>query len=262
MTTERTDIEESVKTKHEENITISEAHVSSQEPLVDVKQTESFLLSEIERNKELTKKTWKWGSVAVVVLALYLTAILSSVRSVVFDSEGIAAIVSNEIDRKLPEQLSAVENTLIADAPENASNLILAILSTLPNVRKQGQQVIDEVYTSIPLLGEEVTSTIKAYMAENGDELRDFAQTHSEQEFATYFMDELTANIMLDLDLHLKQNGEKKGLGAVKELSLSRLVALNTYLEKLANTGRFDLSERELLERRTLVTWLKILDWE
>ena len=263
MSTEINEIEEVTKSENKtETIASTNVNTLRQEPLVNAQQTESFLLSEIESNKLIAKKTWTYGAIGVVVLALYFATMLSSVRSVVFDTAGIAAIMTSELDKKLPEQLANIENSLIAQAPQNSSNLVLAILSILPNVRKQGEHVIEEVYSSIPLMGEEITSAIKAYTADNKESIREFAKTHSEQEFAAYFMDELFANVMLDLDLHIKRQGEARGFGAVKDLSLKRLIALNSYLEKFAKTSRFDLTEKEQLERRALVTWLKILDPE
>lgn len=261
MTTEITEEHKEVIQDNKVESFSVEPKLKNTEPLVDnAKLTDAFLVAETERNIEIAKKTWRWGSVAVVVLAIYFTTLISSVRSVVFDADGIAAILSSELDKKLPEQLGMLEGALIAQAPSNARNLVSEITKVLPRVRVEGQNAIEEVSNSIPLLGEEVTSAIKAYVADNREAIQDFAKTHSEQEFANYFMSDLFAHVILDVDTKLKQAGEPGGWNAVKAVSLKRLVALNNYLERLANTGRFDLSEEEQLQRRTIVTWIKLLE--
>lgn len=261
MTIETTEHTEAEKTEQEVREVAVDPNVEATQPLIGrLEMTESFLKAEVERNRLATRQIWQWGSVAVLVLALYFTAILSSVRSVVFDSDGIAAILSNELDKKLPEQLAVLERALISQAPINARTFIQTILGYLPSIREEGQNSIEEITSTIPMLGEEVNSTIKAYIADNRESIQEFANTHSEQEFAMFFMDDLFAHVVLDIDNKLKQAGEAEGWNGVKSISLKRLVALNTYLEKLANTGRFDLTEKEQLERRTIVTWVKFLD--
>ena len=125
MTTEITEEhKEAIQTDKTENFSV-EPKVINTEPLVDnARLTDDFLKKEIENNIEIARKTWRWGTIVVFALAIYFTTLISSVRSVVFDADGIAAILSTELDKKFPEQLGMIENTLIAQAPSNPKNQV------------------------------------------------------------------------------------------------------------------------------------------
>ena len=43
-------------------------------------------------------------------------------------------------------------------------------------------------------------------------------------------------------------------------MSLNRLVGLNNYLNSLADKNRFDLTEDEQLQRRAIVSWVKLFE--
>lgn len=266
MTTERTDTETNeskTEVRSEEKVVSSEVRPQAEMPLVDgAGMTESFLIAETQRNFDMAKKTWRYGFVAVGILSVYFIVLLSSIRSTIFDTDGIAAIIANEVDERVPLQIKNFETTMIAQAPDSANEVVELIMEYIPRVREEGQNAIEEVYSSIPFLSEEISSTIRVYMSENRTELKEFAETHSEQEFAMFLMNDIFSHVVADLDAKLKKNGEAHGWDAVKSVALHRIVALNNYLEKLANTGRYELNDNEQLQRRTIATWVKMLEME
>ena len=79
---------------------VMQSNLSSEKGL-DKNLSDDFLSKQIESNKALTQKVWKWGGLGLLVLAIYLSAMISSIKKVVFDTEGIATIVANEIDNNM-----------------------------------------------------------------------------------------------------------------------------------------------------------------
>ncbi len=218
--------------------------------------SEDFLSKQISDNKVVTEKVWKWGGLALLVLSIYLSAMVSSVENVFFDTEGIATVVANEIDISLPGHLAAFESDLISTAPENTKSMVSNIAKILPELNSVAKEKINSVVDIMPVFKTELNDAIKAYFAENQEEMKSFVETHSEQEFANYFMDDLLATVSLSIDDKLKSEG---GMETVKSLSLSRLVKLNSHLGYLAEKNRYELTEKEKLQRRTIVSWAKLL---
>ena len=229
---------------------------SSQSSSSDQFLSDQFPAEQVEKNKALTEKVWKWGGLGLLVLAIYLSAMVSSIKNVLFDTEGIATIVASEIDTSLPNHFATFETGLIESAPENTKSLVSNITKLLPELSSVAKEKINSVVDIMPVFKEELNETIKVYFAENQEDMKSFVETHSEEEFANYFMDDLLATVSLSIDEKLKSEG---GLESVKSLSLDRLIKLNSHLGYLAEKNRFELTEQEQLQRRAIVSWTKLL---
>ena len=182
---------------------------------------------------------------------------VSSIRNVIFDTQGIATIVANEIDVNLPSQLAVIESSLIQTAPENSKKLVSNIKAIAPEINVKAKESINHVIAMMPTLREDLSGAIEAYFVENKEDMKSFVEGHSEQEFASYFMDDLLATLSLRFEEELKSEG---GFDAIKSMSLKRLTSLNNHLNSLANKNRFDLTQDEQLQRRAIVSWVKLLE--
>jgi hypothetical protein len=97
-----------------------------------------------------------------------------------------------------------------------------------------------------------------------GDALQEFLQAeffaeHHEPGMAEAFIDQLSADLVADLDEHLVRDGGE-GVHQLVDVSLGALEAIDNRVETLASKDPADMTREELLHKELMVLCLHVLD--
>jgi hypothetical protein len=217
-----------------------------------------FLQQETKRIKRRVFATWFLGGALVVGVGVYLTWLYGALTSVFLDPMTLAATISGTVSEHAPEYVRNVEEEIKDQAPTLSANVSSQVTTLLPKIRQKGEAQVDHVLATMPTLKTELADVIQAYIVENEKELKDFYSSHSEEEFATYFLQNIKTQLTRGFEEHLRQESGL-GLSDVKSLSLARLTEINNYLVELRNKSRYRMTRSEALQRRVIATWLELL---
>lgn len=215
--------------------------------------TEGFLVNESARLKAQVQRVWVVGAVLIIFVGGYLTWIRSAITNDFLNPKDLSVVIADRLDESIPVYLSDLKVNLSHRAPEIAETGISYLESSVHQAGNEFRRKIDEVHSSIPLLGDEIAQTIKAFVVENEDEIKAFARAHSEQEFAEHFSKALIDEVMKQVDLQLKMNSGGDGLREYRVDTLSALKELDLMLKDMLSKNAYQMTEGERLKRRLVV---------
>ena len=219
---------------------------------------EELVRAEIEANKLSMQRLCTWGVMGVVCIMCYLAWLHQSVQDNFFNPETVAAFVTGTIDEQLPMILGRTEREVIDDAPRQIEAVSAKVLSAVPEVRKEAEQQIENIYVQMPLLREALNNALRAYFDEHRAQMRDFAEAHQDKEFVRYFTDHVIGEMQREIHSQFGTNDELN-LKKVQEQSLAQLVLLNERLEKLAETSPYYMTRRDLVARRLVAVFASMI---
>lgn len=217
-----------------------------------------FIEERIAANRKSVRMTWVVGLILAVIAACYMSAILFAFKTAL-EPMTAARMIRDTVEQNVPTVLSGIEENLKNQAIPIAEGLDKAILDALPKLREEAQAQIDLTYQQfLPLLKEEIRSTVKAYVIEHEEELRTLYKEHKSEEFVKEFVDEISREIAVSFDSYLKSQNVRGGLAHVDRTVLTYVQDLDTVLKDLAGKKAEEMSNSERLQRRLIVSWLQL----
>ncbi|MBN1675859.1 MAG: hypothetical protein JXR37_32750 [Kiritimatiellae bacterium] len=213
-----------------------------------------FIVEQIARNQKAIRATWIVGIILLGLVTCYMSGLVLLVRSML-EPKTAARMIGIHVEENLPSVMNGLEDALRDQAVPLANSLSSAIITTLPNLRQHGENQIELVAKEmLPLLREEIRSTLHAYVEAHEEQIRDFYQTHKSPEFAEVFIDMLVQETAKSLNKELLAG--QHGLKHVKSAALQGLKDINAELARLLNMSAEKMTRSERLQRRLIVTWL------
>ncbi|MEO0794174.1 MAG: hypothetical protein AAFX93_03375 [Verrucomicrobiota bacterium] len=211
-----------------------------------------FMRSEIARTRKGVSQTYLLGIIVAVLVAGYMTFILSMVRQAT-DGQFLASAVRMQVEAAVPEMIDSGEQALAQKATGMAETMSRRFMEGVPKLVNQGKAQIDETHeVIIPYLSNEFSEVVRLYVLSNQEELTAFADQHNSQEFATEFTDQMMTEFAVQIDARMSDATDGEGLAYFNENLLTSLVAMDTKLDELVSKPVDELTQRERLQRRIL----------
>jgi len=218
----------------------------------DDKKLEDFMRSEIERTRKGIGTTYIFGGIVAILIALYMTFILNMLKEAT-NGQFLAIAVRQQIEAAAPEMISSGEEALAAEAAVLANNLSNRFLEIIPELAQTGKESIDATYSEvIPYVADEVSAIVRDYIRFNEAEIREFADSHSIEQFAREFTRQVMDEFATQMDKRMKETTGGEGLAYFNDNLLVSLQAMDGTLEELLETPADQLTRRERLQRRIL----------
>jgi hypothetical protein len=226
----------------------------------DAVQYKDFLKQQIISNRKSTKVTWLVGIIAALLVVCYMSGLLYLVRGILEPATGARMIVQ-AVEGNIPAYERDLEQLLKDQAVPMADTFSKTATAYLPKLRKQAEEQIDLTYQQwLPLLREEIRSTVHAYVIEHKEELQFIYATQKEEGFAKVFVEQLSDQITADLNNRLCAEQPGHDLAYVKAASLNYLQDVNINLANLMKMKPEQMSRSERLQRRVIVSWTAAID--
>lgn len=224
-------------------------------------ELKQFLNEEIDRNKKTIRTTWIVGVIVVLLVACYMSGTVILVRSML-EPMTAARMIGEQIELNLPLVLGETETALRSQGPVLASMLSRSVMDALPAVRREGERQIDLSYQEmLPLMREEMRSTLRTYINDHREEITDYYETHKSSEFPKFFIDEVVSDLTGSISRQLRQDDSGgRDLVHVRAASLNALKEVNEELSRLLEMKPEQMTRSERLQRRLIVTWVQTLD--
>jgi len=211
-----------------------------------------FMRSEIERTQKGVGQTYLFGIIIAVLIAGYMTFVLSMVRQAT-NGEFLAIAVRQQIEAAAPEMIASGEESLGAQAAVFANDLSDRFLEIVPEIAQVGKESIDSAYQDgVPYISEEFSEMVRLYIRANEAEIREFADTHDSKEFAQEFTREMMDEFARQMDTRMEEATDGEGLAYFNENLATSLLAIDTTLDELLAKSPDELTRRERLQRRIL----------
>jgi hypothetical protein len=221
---------------------------------------QEYLEGEIALAEKKNRMTIIVGALMLVIIGGYMTFIGSFVRNEVLNPKTAAQWVSYMTQQNLPVILVQTEATLKEQAPTAADQMVGSLLQVPTLVgneaRKQIDFVVDEM---LPQMETELDSTVQSYFDAHVDDAAEFFAEHHEPGMAEAFIDQLSEDLVADLDQHMIRDGGK-GVHHLVDVSMGALEAINRRVETLATKDPADMTREELLHKELVVLCLHVLD--
>lgn len=219
-----------------------------------------FLKEQIVRNKRAARTTWIIGGIVVVLVTCYMSGLVVLVRGIL-EPMTAARMIGQYIEQQLPSILSGTENALQQQATPLGNALSDRIITSLPKLREEAEKQIDLTCEQfLPLLREEIRSTVRCYMEEHADEISDFYGAHKGEEFAEFFIDSIMVEVADSLNKQLREVSGEYDLDYIRSASLTILNDINGELSRLLNLSAEEMTKSDRLQRRLIVAWVQALD--
>jgi len=213
----------------------------------------SYLEEEVKRLKKVARKTFIAGSILVVALMLYLGVMLITYEKLILNPDYIAALVIGNSQQTLFHMSDEVAKSLTDNAPKFADNVSQSALRMLPDFRLQAEKEIELAYKEkIPSLNNGLSSMMKDFVERNADSLREYAQKHTGDEFAEYFMETVMDDVKKEIDQTLKPVSQGGGLDFFTENMTVTMDAMNDRVDDLLKQDISKMSRRDRLQRKLL----------
>lgn len=211
-----------------------------------------FLNEETIRTRRGVSMTYSLGIVASILVAGYMFFILKFVNEAI-EPRTLAGFVGMQAEETLPKVIENTEQALVGQANELAEQTSRDFIRLVPKFREQGVDFMDRALNEgIPYLSTEFSTIISDYIDANADELKEFADSHSNDEFATFFTEELVAELTKQLDQHLALQFDGRSIDYFHDNLTLSLMAMDQTLNELLNANPEDLDRRQRLQRRLL----------
>lgn len=221
---------------------------------------ELFIREEILTIKRDAKQTYWVGLIFAVALAVYMGVILKMVREFT-DPTLIAQNLSYHIEQFVPKLLAEAEEQLISQAPVMAASVSDTFVETVPKMRTFAEEQIATVHKDfIPYLSLEFQDIIRAYFADNSDELKAFADLHkgdpeaAANAFAATMLDELA----IELGERLEIEADGRDANYFKRNLLYSLESIDAHLATLSENPQ-SLDHRHQLQRKIIAALVQRL---
>ena len=220
----------------------------------------NFLREEIANQAKRNRTSWIAGLVVLVLIGGYLTYVGTFIRNQVLNPTHAAQWVAYMTSHNLPGVLSKTERSLRDQAPEVCDKLIGSLVSVPRYVGDEAQKHIDMVADDmLPQLEAELSSALLAYVDAHADDAKDFFAQHQEPGMAEAFVEQLTADVIADLDAEMIRDSGH-GVNHVVDSTLGALEAIDQQLETLSTKSPEEMTREELLHRELIVLCLRVLD--
>ena len=220
--------------------------------ITDSEKLDKFLREEVDRINRATRWIWIVGGFFAIIMIIYMSAILHMARTFL-DPENAAWAIAEQMQSNTPQFLDQIEVSLKLKAPEIANHVTETFLKSVPELRRVAEDQINFTYEEmIPHLSVEFQNMIKAYIADNGEIIREFAQNHNNHEFADFFTEEMLSLLGEHLNETLYDDYSGRDFEYIQENCLYALLSMNEHLGQLLSDDPALMDRRELLQRRIL----------
>lgn len=220
----------------------------------------TFLQEQIDRNTKATKVTWIVGAIVVLLVTFYMSGLVYLVRGIL-EPMTAARMIGQSIEENMPPVLGGLEKTLEQQAIPVANALSEKLISSIPLLGEDARRKIDLTYEQfLPLLREEVRTTLRSYMEEHKEEIADLYETHRGPEFVNLFIHALVAEMTEYLNEKLSENASGLDIEYVSVSFLNALNNINDDLSRLLNLKTENMTRSEILQRRLIVIWSHSLE--
>lgn len=228
-----------------------------EEKVTDLQQECAYQLSRLQHGKKVSVIV---GIVLLAVVIIYFGWITAKVKSLV-EPQGLAMILRQQIEQRLPEAKQQATALLIKNAPVYADQLEAKTLQVLPAVRIAAQKNIDGlVDTSIEAAQKHAQAVMNQFITKNKkalDEAKRAAQSLEDQQYAEKLL-EIYANdylmVMLDEALNDAVGVDFDTIITMAGASLQSIRDQLAVLQK----GK-KLTEQQQLQRRLIKLIIKYL---
>lgn len=230
------------------------------ETKTDTMELRNFLKQQITANKKSTKVTWLVGIVLALIVVCYMSGLLYLVRGILVPATA-ARMIAQSIEGNIPAMMSDLETSIKGQAAPLADTCSKKAMAYLPKLREEAEYQIDLTYQQwLPLLREEIRSTVHAYVVEHKDELKEIYATQKEPGFAKAFVDDMADKLVSDLNSRLCAEQSGHDLNYVRKASLNYLMDINVQLSNLIKMKASEMTRSERLQRRMIVSWTHVVD--
>jgi len=219
-----------------------------------------FIEDRIARGQKALRLTWAIGLVLLALVTGYMAGVVWLVRGML-EPRTAAAMIANHAEANLPAVLEGTEAALMAEGPAVADALSRQILGAMPALREDAEFQIDTAYREmLPLLREEIRSTVRVHAEVYKDELVDYYRTHTQPDFPKTFIDRIAADVAAAIDSRLRKAAPGKGLEHVEDRVMRVLDEMNAQLGMLLTKKTGQMTRSERLQRRLIVSWVQALN--
>lgn len=226
---------------------------------VDDSQLIEFVRSEIVRQRKRTRVTWTGGLILIVIVFAYMAYITTFVRSAL-QPQNAAGWIAYALGNSLPGMLVETERNLTAKAPEVAEQFFTRVKLYPRELRRVAQAQVDLVADEVlPQLEHELTTTLQAYVDENKAAAAALFSEHQSPELAQAFIDQITIDVVSDLDGEMKRDGQE-GMTHLYNMSLAAMQDFNYQLSYLNDVPGTELTRSEQLHRQLIIKYLQAID--
>jgi hypothetical protein len=230
------------------------------ETTTDMVEYRKFLKKQIIGNRKSTEITWFVGLILTVLVVCYMSGLLYLVRGILVPATA-ARMIAQNIEGNIPAMMSEIELSVKGQAAPLADTCSKMAMAYLPKLREEAENQIDLTYQQwLPLLREEIRSTVHVYVVEHKDELQEIYATQKEPGFAKVFIDELADKLAKDLNNRLCAEQPGHDLNYVRKFSLNYLMDVNEQLSNLIKMKASEMTRSERLQRRMIVSWTRVID--
>lgn len=212
----------------------------------------TFVQEEIKKAKRGIATSYGFGIVMILILAGYMSFALYQLNTAL-EPTMLAGLIGNTAEEATPDLVEQLETLLVESADDQAELLGRQITERVPEVFALARESIDATHTEyLPALSAEFSSALEEYIHANSDELKAFADSHTDEEFASYFVDSMMEELELRLDEWMQINFEGRDLDFVQENIRVSLLAMDETVTELLETEPENLTYRQHLQRRVL----------
>lgn len=220
----------------------------------------NLIVQETARNRKAARMTWILGLVFVAILTAYMTGLLYLVRGIL-EPTTAARMIAQKVEADIPALMRDLEQQLRHEATPLANEFSRQIMSCMPQVRLAAQDQIDRTYQEwLPVMRDEMAQAIHSYVVAHRKDLEALYAAQKEPGFAKVFVDDLTAQIVAELNRHLRENGSQHDLVYVHDVSLNVMKDINRQLTMLMTRKAEEMTRSERLQRRLIVSWVQVLN--